>query len=199
MRSFDLALVARVEQVLPASRSGQLLALEHFLVPAEADRAGVEAAHVVLAHRVLPHRPAVQVGEVIGAVGVQQPQFRRLVVRIARAAPPDVGLRVGRLGAQLRQGLARGLAGLQHLHAGGPGEFLRGQLAPRLVGAADRVDGARLGVQRTGNRGEREGHGREDLHGHLHAPLPRNVRAGRDSAIARPAGNPAPRCRCGCA
>ena len=47
---------------------GRFFFLQHVLVPAEADRAGVEAADQVAAHGVLAHRPAVQVVQV-GSAG----------------------------------------------------------------------------------------------------------------------------------
>ncbi len=138
MRGLDLALVLRVDQVGPALRRRQVLLAQHVLVPAEADRAGVEAADQVAAHGVLPHRPAVQVVEIGRPVGLEQADLGGLEERIAGAAPPQVGLRVGRLGADLRQRLAGGLAHLLHLDAGLRLELLGGELAPALVGRADR-------------------------------------------------------------
>ena len=98
--------------------SAQLLLLQHVGVEAEADGAGVEAADQVAAHRVLAHRPVVQVVDVGRPVGVEQALLGRLQERIAGAAPPDVGLRVGGLGAELRDDLAGALVRLQDLDAG---------------------------------------------------------------------------------
>jgi len=55
-------------------------------------------------------------------------------------------LGVGGFGAQLGQCLTRGLAGLLNLDAGGLGELCRRHFAPALVGAANGVDAAALGL-----------------------------------------------------
>jgi hypothetical protein len=88
-----------------------------------------------------------QVIDVGGPVGVEQADLGGLVVRVAGAPPPDVGLGVGGFGPQLGLRLARGLVRLEDLDAGLAGEFLGRQLAPRAVGAADGVHGRGLGLQ----------------------------------------------------
>ena len=79
-----------------------------------------------------------QVVEVGRPVGLEQADLGGVEEGIAGAAPPQVGLGVGGLGADLRQRLAGGLAHLLHLDAGLRLELLGGQLAPALVGGADR-------------------------------------------------------------
>lgn len=79
----------------------------------------------------------------------RQPLFRRLQMRVAGAAPPDVAARIGGSGLELRIDLARRLAGHGDLDAGVLLEGRRHGAAPFLLDAAQLVTSepwARAGV-----------------------------------------------------
>ena len=90
--------------------SGNAFGLEQLLVVAEAERARVDADRAPLGLLPLPLRPIVEIVEIGRLIFDGQPFVGRLLMRVARAAPPDVALRIGGLGLHLRIDLARALA-----------------------------------------------------------------------------------------
>jgi len=93
-------------------------------------RAGIDADGAELRLFRLAHRPGLQLGKARRTVFGEQVLLRRLHVRIAGAAPPDVAARVGGLGADLRHGLAGGFLRHRHAHAGGALEGRHHRAAP---------------------------------------------------------------------
>ncbi|MNS84526.1 hypothetical protein D3C72_1183560 [compost metagenome] len=148
VRNLHFALELGLDHIGPAQRLGQFLFLQDVGVVAKADGRAVETAHLVARHGVLAHAPVPQVIDVGRTVFGQQALLGRLQERIARTAPPDIGLGVVGLGTQLGGDLARALVRLVHLDAGLLGELLGRSLAPGRIGAAQRIDHAlRLGAR----------------------------------------------------
>ncbi len=166
--NLDLALQRRVEQILPALRRRDALLREYVLVVAPAERPGIDADRVVAGHFGLLHRPVPQLVEHGRLVLRGQSVGGGLKVRVAGTCPPQVGLRVARLGADLGIGLARRQP--DHVHADiGVGllEFLDKPLADDDIGRADEVQ-----FGRQGSRRNECGSAREGDHQSLHAFLP---------------------------
>ncbi|MNV26932.1 hypothetical protein D3C71_1180630 [compost metagenome] len=101
-----LALELGPEQVGPRLRGVELALGQQLLVVAKAQRAQVHAHRAVLGIRRLLLRPGVQLRQLGRFVFEREALLGRLQVRVACAAKPDVGLGVGALGVELRQGLA---------------------------------------------------------------------------------------------
>jgi hypothetical protein len=154
----DLILELRIEKVGPAFRLGELLAGDLLGVEPVAERARIDADGAALRLLPLPHRPVVELGEPRRCVFVGEALLGGLHVRIASAAPPDVGAGIGGLGLDLGVDLARALAGHRHLDAGLALEGRRRRPAPLLLDGAvehERALRARLGGKEKARRRDR--------------------------------------------
>ena len=177
----DLALVFGLQQVGPALRHGQLLLRQQLGVVAEAQRPGVDAHRLVAGLRRLRLSPREQLRQRRRLVFDAQAHLGGLQVRVAGAAEPDIGLRVGLLGDQLRQRLARALQRHVDLDAGGLGEHRLDHVAPLGLHRADDVQLA--GVLGMCGTGAQRGGGQRNEVGGLHRLL-----SGVGSASSRRCG-----------